>query len=129
MKRILFSLLLFACLASFAHAQCPTNAQPAVVNLTGTGDNTVIAADSSRQIRVWQFFMDNTHASTDVNVTWKSGSTAISGAYLLVHAGGAHSEPCTGTPWAIIPVGSAFVLNTSASGSIQGTVYFTYQQP
>jgi hypothetical protein len=128
MKRILLTLLFLLGIPA-AFAQCPQNAQRVAVNLTGTGDNTIVASDPNRQIRVWQFFMVNTHASTDVNITWKEGSTSTSGAYVLKAGGGAHSEPCSGTPWAIVPVGSAFVLNTSASGSIQGTFYYTYQQP
>ena len=111
---------------SRAPSSCPIVAQRAAVNATGNGDNTLIAAQA-KKIVVWQWFFVNTHATQDENLTLKEGSTAISGAYLLKAAGGSHTAPCTGTPWAIMPIGSAFVLNESAAGSIQGTVYFTLE--
>ena len=131
---MLFDLLIggvnggFMPLSQLAAAQCPKITQRAAISITGTGDATVITGDANRTTYVWQWFMVNGHASVDVNVTLKEGSTSTSGAYLLVHAGGAQTTPCSGTPWAIIPAGSNFVINTSASGSLQGTVYYTKEQ-
>lgn len=107
---------------------CPKIVQKAAINITGTGDATVITGDANRKIYVWQFFMVNGHATQDVNITLKEGATSVSGAYLLVHLGGSHTGLCTGTPWASVPAGSNFVINTSASGSVQGEVYYT-QEP
>lgn len=103
--------------------------QRASQNLTASGDNVAIAADPSKRIYVWQFFLVNAHATTDVSIVLKEGTTVISGAYLLKAAGGAHSESYTGMPWAICPVNTAFNINLSATSSVQGTVYFTYEQP
>lgn len=111
-----------------AVGQCPKVTQRAAISITGTGDSTVIASDPSRLIYVWQFFVVNGHATQDVNVTLKEGTTAKSGAYLLVHLGGAQTAPCSGTPWAIVPAGSAFVMNTDASGTLKGEVYYTMEQ-
>ena len=131
MKQIL---LIITCLASsFAFGQavqaghCPPTPLRSAVNATSNGDNTIIASDPARRIFVWQWFLVNSHATQDESITLKEGSTAISGAYLLKAAGGSHTAVCSGTPWAIVPAGSAFVLNESAAGSIQGTVYYTLE--
>jgi len=129
MKQLIVIALLS--LAAFGQASrsssCPAVAIRGAVNATSNGDNTVIASDPNKRIFVWQWFLVNSHATQDENVTLKEGSTAISGAYLLKAAGGSHTASCTGTPWAIVPKGSAFVLNESAAGSIQGTVYYTLE--
>jgi hypothetical protein len=130
MKTLLFVLLSagLAFAQSRAPSSCPIVAQRVAVNATSNGDNTIIAS-SNKRIVVWQWFLVNSHATQDENLTIKEGSTAISGAYLLKAAGGSHTAPCTGTPWAIVPLGSAFVINESAAGSIQGTVYYTLENP
>lgn len=122
-------LCLLALLSSFAAAECPKVVSRAVINATSNGDNTIIASDSTHRILVWQFYLVNSHATQDENLTWKEGSTATSGAYLLKAAGGSHSEVCSGTAWHVVPVGSALVLNMSAAGSIQGEIYYTYDNP
>ena len=132
MKPILLILLCpLLSLTAFGQARqgqnCPIVSQRTAVNATSNGDNTIIASDASRKIFVWQWFLVNSHASQDENITLKEGSTSISGAYLLKAGGGSHTAICTGTPWAIVPKGSAFILNESAAGSIQGTVYYTLE--
>lgn len=131
MKKLLPILLLLTSVA-FGQAgggTCPKNSFRDAISITGTGDATVVAADTNREIWVWQWFVVNGHATQDVNLTLKEGATSTSGAYLLVHLGGAHQAPCTGLPWARVPVGSAFIMNTSASGTLKGTVYYTLVQP
>lgn len=130
MKRLLTLILVLFTLPALATAQC-RKATKASISITGTGDATVLASSlaggGSDKIYVWQFFVVNGHASQDVNITLKEGSTSISGAYLLKAAGGSHQAPCTGTPWAVVPNGSAFIINTDASGTIKGTVYYTVE--
>lgn len=122
---LLLLLILAASVPMFAGDEChPANR--ATIDITSSGDATVIASDSTRAIYVWQFFMVNNHASTDTNVTLKEGSTSVSAAYVLKAGGGSHTAPCTGTPWAIVPAGSAFVINSSASATLKGAVYYTY---
>ena len=112
--------------AVLASADCqPT--QRTSISFSSSGDNTVIASDSTRTIYVWQFFFVNNDASTATNITLKEGSTAISGAYKIA-AGGSHTAGCTGTPWAIVSPGSGFVINSSAAVSVTGTVYYTYSR-
>lgn len=102
-------------------------AQRAAISFSSSGDNTVIAANTNLPIYVWQFFFVNNDASTATNITLKEGSTSISGAYKIA-AGGSHTAGCTGVPWAIVPAGSAFVINSSAAVSVTGTVYYSNAQ-
>lgn len=95
------------------------------ISFSASGDNTVIASDPVQTIYVWQFFLVNTDATTDTAITLKEGSTSISGAYTLKAAGGNHTAVCTGTPWAVVPSGSAFIINSSAAVALKGTVYYT----
>lgn len=129
MKHLITLLILVSTCFAASEGVCPKGVTRAAISITGTGDATVITGDASRPTYVWQFFMVNGHASTDVNITLKEGSTSISGAYLLKAAGGSHTGPCTGTPWAIVPAGSNFVINTSASGTIKGEIEYTQEQP
>lgn len=135
-KRILaalaWTLLMFIAVAPnptpvFAASDC----QPAnrlAISFASSGDNTVIASDATRTIYVWQFFIVNKDATTDTNITLKEGSTSITGAYTVKAAGGSHTAPCTGTPWAIVPAGSAFVMNSSAAVAVAGGAYYTYSR-
>jgi hypothetical protein len=129
MKKLLAVLLLMtvtavAPTAVLAADECHP-ATRAAISFSASGDNTVIASDSTRAIYVWQLFFVNSDASTSTNVTLKEGSTSVSGAYKQA-AGGSTALGCTGTPWAIAPAGSAFVINSSAAVQVSGTVYYTY---
>lgn len=132
-KRLLISVLLFTSNIALAPTpasafidEChPTNRD--AISFSASGDNTVIAADANRSIYVWQFFFVNNDTSTTTSITLKEGSTAKSGAYKIA-ALGSHSEGCTGTPWAVAPPGSAFIMNSSAAVQISGTVYYTYSR-
>ena len=126
-------LIAFLLLIGSAFAQigvCPKITNHAVINATSSGDNTLIAADASgRRIMVWKFFLVNSHATQDESLTWKEGSTAVSGVYLLKANGGAHVEKCDGTVYFSPPAGSAVVLNLSASGTITGEIWYSMEQP
>jgi hypothetical protein len=132
MKKYFAALLLLTTTIAMAPTAVRASAdcQPATraaISFSASGDNTVIASDSARSIYVWQFFFVNNDATTATNITLKEGSTSVSGAYKIA-AGGSHTAGCTGTPWAIAPAGSAFVINSSAAVSVTGTVYYTYSR-
>lgn len=132
MKRILLLLSLpLLSLSLFAESgqQCPKVMNRAAISATSSGDNTLIAADTDRKIVVWKFFIVNSHATQDESLTWKEGSTAVSGAYLLKANGGAQDEPCDGTGFVVAPKGSAVILNLSAAGTIKGQIWYTLEQP
>jgi hypothetical protein len=132
MKRL--TLLLLLCLGMMA-AAAPIEAQQSgchpytqsSISFSASGDQTIVAANSDRQIVIWQFFLVNSDASTDTSITLKDGSTSKSGAYLLKANGGSHTAPCTGTPWLVTTAGSAAVFNSSAAANVRGTVYWSYQ--
>lgn len=128
-KRLLLALLLLvAPIVSVTPAVAGSDechpATRAAISFAASGDNTVIAADSANAIYVWQFFFVNNDASTATNITLKEGATSVSGAYKIA-AAGSHTAPCSGTPWAIVPAGSAFVVNSSAAVQISGAVYYS----
>ena len=132
----LFSILLLSAMA-FGQANrgnyCPATPTPVAINLTNSGDNTVIAANSNKRIFVWKAFLINSSATVDNNITLKAGTTAISGAFLLKSAPANVPStefilPCDNSAWAVVPKGSGFIVNLSAgSASIQGTVYYSLE--
>lgn len=121
------AMLLLASTPSPTPAFAGTDCGPATrtaISFSSSGDNTVIAADSTSVLYIWQFFFVNNSTTTDTNITLKEGSTSVSGAYTIASKG-SHTAMCTGTPWAIVPAGSAFVVNSSAAVQVSGTVYYT----
>jgi len=128
MKKLLILLLLTSSGFAFGAAANCTPVQTAVINITSSGDTTVVAANGDKQVIVWQFFMVNNHATNDTNVTLKDGaSTSQSGAYLLKANGGSQTAICTGVPWAVTSKGNAFIINSSAAASLQGELYWSFQ--
>lgn len=92
----------------------------AVINASSSGDNTIIAAVTGRAINIWQLSYTTAGA---VSITYKAGSTALSGAY--VYSGnGSDFRPYTGAPWFYIPPNTAFVINLSGAVGIAGTVQY-----
>lgn len=99
--------------------------QTAVINAASAGDNTIVAAQGAgKSIVVLNHCM--TCAASSVG-TWKSGSTAISGA--MTYGAGVSSPPGFITPqgW-IVPqfktaANEALVLN--ATTSLQGWLVYT----
>jgi hypothetical protein len=101
-----------------------------IVNVSSATDTTLVAAQPGYKVRVWQIALQNTHASTDVTVTFKSnaGGTAISGAYLLKAGGGAITLQFTDMAWFTTAKGEALTVTTSAAGVITGTVNYSIEE-
>jgi hypothetical protein len=134
MKTVLAAIVLLTSVACFGQAQrgkyCPPNPTRAAVNLTASGDNTVIASNPAKRIFVWQMFLVNSSTTVDEAVTLKEGSTAISGAFLMKASATSTRPlilPCDSSAWAIVPKGSAFKVNLSQTGSLQGSIYYTME--
>ena len=95
----------------------------AKIDASTTGDHTVVAAPAAWQkIRIMNYTI---FAAGDVSVTWKSGSTEISGAMPIAANGGL--APSAGSSTAIGPDGvlqcaggEALVLNLSAPVAVGG---------
>lgn len=93
----------------------------AVIAASASGDNTIIAANSTRGIKIWQYSFTTAAA---VNILFKAGSTALSGAY--VYGGnGSDFRMYSGMAWFECPPNTAFIINLSGAIAIGGTVQYT----
>jgi hypothetical protein len=94
----------------------------ASVSAASSGDNTIVAADTTRKIKVVSYVLV---AAGTVNTTWKSGAgTSLSGALPLVSNTGA-AMVGTGDSWLLeTAVNQALVLNLS--GAIQVSGHISY---
>jgi hypothetical protein len=91
------------------------------LSFNSSGDNTIIAAPSAGPIKIWKLAFTTASA---VNVTFKAGSTALSGAFVF-GGNGSFVLYYDGSPHYICPPGSAFVINLSSGVAIGGTVWYT----
>jgi hypothetical protein len=101
-------------------AQRSPTLNSAVVNFTSTGDNTVIAAPASGSICVYGITVN---AAT--NITFKAGSTALSGAVVFSGSGSSMTLQINDEPYFYAAPGVNFIMNQSGTASVQGTVYYT----
>ena len=91
----------------------------AVIDVAASGDNTIVAADATKKIKVVSYTI-----VSDGTVTsrWKSASTSLSGAMSWVANTGV--SPAIGTPaggWILeTAVNEALVLNLSAAIGMRG---------
>lgn len=136
MKRLLLICLLIAALTTCsvepALAQggnnCPKNAPAFSVNITSATTTLIVAGQPGKKVYVWQFFLENNHASTDVTVTWKDGTTALNGAGNLLKAGGGSwVHMCSNTAAFATSNGGDLNLTTSAAGTISGQIQYTVE--
>lgn len=100
-----------------------TRQQPllfAAINVSASGDNTIVAADATRRIKVVSYAFV---CSSTVNVTWKSGAgTNLSGAMAFIANTGiapGTSSPSQG-PILQTAVNQALVLNLSGAVQVSG---------
>jgi len=93
----------------------------AKIDTATSGDQTVISADASKKIKVVSYIIVNTLAQS---LTWKSASTALSGAMAAATLG---VIAIAGAPSAWImqtAVNEALVLNLSASTQVSGHITY-----
>jgi len=93
----------------------------AVINIAGNGDNTVVSAPASGGIEIYQIAFTSAGA---VNVVFKNGSTAQSGAYILTQNGSSLFFPYTGVPWSVADAGANWVINLSGAVALTGQVFY-----
>lgn len=92
----------------------------APVNFNSSGDNTVIPGVMGQTVRVLQFFL----AIADVtNITYKSGSSALSGPLTFTSAG-AHVLDYGQLPLNCLNAGDSFVINSSNAVQVSGTIWY-----
>ncbi len=125
MKKLLL-LLLLCSLPAFA--QCKKSAPSVSVNITTATTTLIVAGQPGKHIYVWQFVLENNHASTDDTVTFKTSSTSLHGAGQLLKAGGgAWVQNCTNLAPFVTNLGDDLNLTTSAAGTISGYIQFTVE--
>lgn len=100
------------------------NASSIDINASSSGDNTIIAAVTSRPIRVYQVFIV---ANAAVNLLFKDGASTNFNAFAvpLTAQGSAITFQYTGMPWWVTTLGNAFIINLSGAVQITGRAYYT----
>lgn len=97
-------------------------ARTAVLSAAASGDNTLIAANTTRAIKIWQIIGTNAAA---VNVIFLAGATALSGTMVFGGAGSINLI-YNGMPYFTVPPNNAFIVNLSGAIALGGLVYYTY---
>jgi hypothetical protein len=93
--------------------------QQAPVNFSSSGNNTIITGLSGTRIRILQFFLVFSGA---VNVTYYSGTTALSGPLEFAFAG-AQVQDFIQLPLTCNE-GDSFIINLSAAVQVGGTIWY-----
>lgn len=95
--------------------------QRAIVNATGSGDQTAIAAVVGKQIWVYGFDISLAASTT---VTLKCGSTAQTGPMTM----NAWSKGVSGGPaYFVCASNTAFIINLGTSTTVAGIVWYNQQ--
>lgn len=90
----------------------------ASISVAGSGDNTVVASVSAKQIKVVSYTFG---VVTAVNTTWKSGAaTTLSGAIPFAANGGIAISSRSNEPLLVTTSGQALVLNLSGAVQVSG---------
>lgn len=90
------------------------------VSISASGDNTVIAAQSGRNIEVLGLLLS---LASETTVQFKSGSTAISGPQTMLSL--LLDEKAAGR-WYVTNQGEAFVISLGAAVQTGGTIWYRY---
>lgn len=91
------------------------------LSISTNGDNTVISAPAAGGIEVYQMCFT---AGGAVNVTFKNGTTAQSGAFVLTANGSSLFFPYTGVPWSWADAGNNWIINLSGAVPLTGSIYY-----
>lgn len=98
----------------------------ASVSISANGDNTILAVGSpATPFYVFRLLL---LAASAVNIVFKDGSTALSGA-IPVPTTEALVMLFDGEPWFTVTKGNAFVGNLSTNVQVTGMVYYTTSAP
>lgn len=97
------------------------NLRETPIDFTSTGDNTVVAAVAAQIVRVYRLFLV-VSAATDL--TFKKGSTALTGAIEMTEAGSIVFD-FEDQPWFTTELGEAFVIGQTGTAQVSGRLYYT----
>lgn len=93
----------------------------APIDFSGTGDNTLVSAVAGRSVRVYHLILV---VSADTSLTFKRGSTALTGAMAML-ANGSIVLDFQEQPWFETADGEALVLSQSGTAQVSGQVGYT----
>ena len=94
----------------------------ALIDTNASGDNTIVAADVTRKIKVQSYVVV---ADAALVVRWKSGAgTSLSGAMSLAANGGVSASAAVGTWLMETAVNQTLVLNLGAAIGARGHVAY-----
>lgn len=88
-----------------------------------SGDRTLIAATAGKKIAVYELFLWNV---AEQDLTFKDGSTALTGVFTTYPAKSGLYLPHSGPPHFLLTSGQAFVLNNSGGTQISGWVDYEF---
>lgn len=92
------------------------------ISVSSSGDNTIIAADATKKIKVVSFLVA---AALATDVIWKSDTTAISGTLSIGVTGSIASPYGSVNGWIMeTAVNKALKLNLSAANTVSGTLAY-----
>ena len=96
------------------------------INFSGAGDNSVIPNSPGLLIRVYRIWFV---VAAVTNITFKRGSTLLSGAAPF-QANGSLVFDFTGEPWwNTLSDQEAFIINSSNAVAVTGQVYYEQTHP
>lgn len=94
-----------------------------IINISSSGDNTVIAGVAGEIITVYGMFFQCGAATT---ITFKNGTSALSGPMSFVSGGGLNVFFGDSTPIFTLSSGSSFIVNASGLfPQVGGFIYYT----
>lgn len=98
------------------------NLRSAAINISASGDSTVITGGTNQIVKVYGLFFTVAGAT---NITFKDGTTALSAAVVFTGNGSAMTLQINDEPYFVTTSGNNFVMNSSSAVQISGTVYYT----
>ena len=90
----------------------------AIINATGAGEKTIIAAAAGKTYRILAIFF---YLAAAEAITIKSGSTALTGAMTISSF---ERDFTTAQPWFICADNEAFIISLATGGQTSGRVYY-----
>lgn len=105
----------------------PTDLLEVAINVSTSGDNSIVAASAANKVRVWAFWLKVNGSGTGVSLKWKDGAgTDFHPALPFNDKDGWVMGMMGGRPWFTSAViNTALLLNLSAAIQVSGRLYYT----
>lgn len=104
---------------TFLYSRLP-ELQSTPISFSGSGDNEIVAAVSGKRVLIHRLFIVCGGATS---ITFKRGSTSLSGALPMVSGGGITFD-ITGEPWFTTGLAENFVIGSSSAVQVSGCCYY-----